>query len=115
MRARRDMTATPRVSMRAPHRTGVRVAEDHRLDAQGQTARAAEGRLVVRLRERRVQSDPIAEAAADARLKRATRPMPASPGAHEGDARAPADVGATRPLAFWTCLMLVTDGFSATS
>ena len=36
MRARHDMTAMPRVSMLDPHRTGVRVAEDHRLDPQGE-------------------------------------------------------------------------------
>ena len=48
------------------------LAAIHLSGPQGETARSAEGRLAVRLRERGVQSDPLAEAAAEARLMRAT-------------------------------------------
>jgi len=48
------------------------MAEDDRLDPQGETARAAGRRLAVRLRERRLQSDPVAEGAAEDGLMRAT-------------------------------------------
>jgi hypothetical protein len=53
---------------RTEDRTGIRVAEDHRLDAEGEAPRAAEGGLALRLRERRLQSHSITEAAAAAGL-----------------------------------------------
>jgi hypothetical protein len=71
------------------HRTGVRVAEDHRLDAHGETARAAKGRLALRLCELRLQSDPAAETAAQDRLMRATCLQSAVYGPHEDYRHAP--------------------------
>ncbi len=46
----------------AADRTRVWVAEDGRLDSQSEIAWACESGLVIRLRERRVQSDPVTEA-----------------------------------------------------
>jgi transposase len=66
-RGLRDESACP-----ATHRTRVRLVEDDRLDAQGQTPRLGEGRLARGVRERRVQSDPVAEIAAEARMMTAT-------------------------------------------
>jgi hypothetical protein len=44
---------------------GVWLVENGRVDAQGETARPREGRLVVRVRECGVQSDLVAEIAAE--------------------------------------------------
>jgi transposase len=46
--------------------------KNDRLDTQGQAARAAQGRLALGLRERRVQPDSLAQAAAEARMMMAT-------------------------------------------
>src|SRR5205814_6726124 len=52
----------------ASDRTGVWLAEDDRVAAQGETARPRQGRLALRVRECGLQSDPAAQAAAEARL-----------------------------------------------
>jgi hypothetical protein len=46
--------------------------ENDRVDAEGQTPRAGEGRLVVGVRERRLQSDSLAETAAASHMRRVT-------------------------------------------
>ena len=51
---------------------GNSLVEDDRLDPEGQAARSGEGRVAVRLRERGVQSDSVAEIAAAAGLTRET-------------------------------------------
>lgn len=56
----------------ASHRARVWLVEDDRVDSQSQAAWPRHGRLVVGICERCVQSDPIAEVAADRRMTRAT-------------------------------------------
>ena len=74
IRARRATTVRDESACAPPDRTGIRVAEDDRLDAEGEAPGAAQGGLAVRVRERGLQFRSVAEAAAAAGLTGAPRP-----------------------------------------
>jgi hypothetical protein len=83
------------MSQRAPaHRTGVRLVENDRVDAQRQTARPGQGSLAVCLRECRVQRHPVAETAAHDGVRGDTclrnRPWRRSADQYRGDSAADA-------------------------
>jgi hypothetical protein len=70
--AARRVTAGTRKADAPAYRTGVRVAENHRVDPEGQTAWPCQCRGALRVRERGVQPDSFASAADDTGMTTAT-------------------------------------------